>query len=140
MVRTSSVLVILAFLVPALLCLGPWALADGLMIRAGSRLTLNDATLDLNCRDLTIEDLGTLDLGTGAVRHCEDLLANAGAIIVGTGMISYCHAGFWVPILLLLEEEEALPRSEIDLGRYPHHLDSGALFPVDPVPLADRQG
>ena len=68
-----------------------WAFADGLIIHDGATLILNDATLDLNCLDLTIEDGGTLDLGGGAVEECGILeVSNDVDLIWGTGEIDYC--------------------------------------------------
>ena len=70
-----------------------WASADGLIIHDGATLTLNDATLDLNCLDLTIEDGGTLDLGGGAVEECGILeVSSDGDLIWGTGDIDYCQS------------------------------------------------
>ncbi len=70
-----------------------WAFADGLIIHDGATLTLNDATLDLYCLDLTIEDGGTLDLGTGAVVKCGILeVSSGGDLIWGTGDIDYCQS------------------------------------------------
>ncbi len=70
-----------------------WAFADGLIIHDGATLTLNDVTLDLNCLDLTIEDGGTLDLGTGAVEECGILeVSSDGDLIWGTGDIDYCQS------------------------------------------------
>lgn len=70
-----------------------WAFADGLIIHDGTTLTLNDATLYLNCLDLTIEDGGTLDLGTGAVEESGILEVSIGGdLIWGTGDIDYCQS------------------------------------------------
>jgi hypothetical protein len=70
-----------------------WAFADGLIILDGATLTLNDATLDLNCLDLIIEDGGTLDLGTGAVEECGILeVSSDGDLIWGIGEIDYCQS------------------------------------------------
>ena len=80
----------------------PWALsygskqafADGLIIRDGATLTLNDATLDLNCLDLTIEDGGTLNLGSGTIAECGPFIVRSGGnLILGTGKIHYCQGG-----------------------------------------------
>jgi hypothetical protein len=70
-----------------------WAFADGLIIHDGAALTLNDATLDLNCLDLTLGDGGTLDLVTGAVEECGVLEVSIdGDLIWGTGEIDYCQS------------------------------------------------
>ena len=70
-----------------------WAFADGLIIHDGATFTLNDATLDLNCLDLAIEDGGTLDLSTGAVEECGILeVSSNGDLIWGTGDIDYCQS------------------------------------------------
>lgn len=68
------------------------AFADGLIIHDGATLTLNDATLDLNCLDLTIDDGGIFDLGSGTVEECGVLqINNGGDLIWGTGEIDYCQ-------------------------------------------------
>ncbi|MFX0200191.1 MAG: hypothetical protein ACFFCW_29075, partial [Candidatus Hodarchaeota archaeon] len=68
-----------------------WTFAGSLIIHNGATLSLNNATLDLNCRDLTIEAGGTLDLGVGTVRQCGNLILNTGGILIwGTGTIYYC--------------------------------------------------
>jgi hypothetical protein len=83
----------LLILVGALFYSSNWALADGLTIHDGATLTLNDATLYLNCLDLTIEDGGTLDLGSGIVEECGVLeVSNGGDLIWGTGEIDYCQS------------------------------------------------
>lgn len=112
MLKKSISIVVLVLLFGILLCCIPSAFADGLTIHDGSTLTLNDATLDLNCRDLTIEDHGTLDLGSGRVTQCGALIVTPdGVLIWGTGGIYYCEGMPWVPLLLLLDDEEAvLPR------------------------------
>ena len=84
---------VLVILVGALFYSSNWAFADGLIIHDGATLTLNDATLDLNCLDLTIEDGGTLDLGGGAVEECGILeVSSDGDLIWGTGDIDYCQS------------------------------------------------
>jgi hypothetical protein len=83
---------VLVILAGALFCGSDWAFADGLIIHDGATLTLNDATLDLKCLDLTIEDGGTLDLGGGAVEECGVLeVSSGGYLIWGTGNIDYCQ-------------------------------------------------
>jgi hypothetical protein len=80
-------------LVGALFYSSSWVLADGLIIHDGATLTLNDATMYLNCLDLTIEDGGTLDLGSGIVEECGVLeVSNGGDLIWGTGEIYYCQS------------------------------------------------
>ncbi len=86
-------MMVLVILVGALFYSSNWAFADGLIIHDGATLTLNDATLDLNCLDLIIEDGGTLDLGTGAVEECGILeVSSDGDLIWGTGDIDYCQS------------------------------------------------
>ncbi|MDY6951380.1 MAG: hypothetical protein SWE60_07710 [Thermodesulfobacteriota bacterium] len=104
--RKRKFLAILVILFGALLCSSPSAFAEGVIIQGGSTLTLNDGTLHLGCRDLTVEALGTLDLGTGSVRECGHLLVNAGGqLIRGTGTIGYCGVIPWFPLLLLDEDQ-----------------------------------
>ena len=106
MVRKPRFVVILLLLMGTLLCCSPWAFADGLTIHGGSTLTLNDATVDLNCRNLTIEDYGTLALGTGTVTQCGALIVTPhGVLIWDTGGIYYCEGMPWVPLLLLLDDD-----------------------------------
>jgi hypothetical protein len=84
---------VLVILAGVLLYGSNWAFADGLIIHDGATLTLNDATLGLNCLDLTIEDGGTLDLGSGAVEECGVLEVSIdGDLIWGTGEIDYCQS------------------------------------------------
>lgn len=90
--RKLRFIMVLVILVGAQFYGSNWAFADGLIIHDGAALTLNDATLDLNCLDLTIEDGGTLDLGTGAVEECGVLEVSIdGDLIWGTGEIDYCQ-------------------------------------------------
>ena len=93
--RKLRFIMVLVILVGALFYGSNWAFADGLIIHDGAALTLNDATLDLNCLDLIIEDGGTLDLGTGAVEECGILeLSSSGDLIWGTGDIDYCQSSW----------------------------------------------
>jgi hypothetical protein len=86
-------IMVLVILVGALFYSSNWAFADGLIIHDGAALTLNDATLDLNCFELIIEDGGALDLGTGAVEECGVLEVSIdGDLIWGTGEIDYCQS------------------------------------------------
>lgn len=104
--RKSRSTVVLVLLVGTLLCCSPRAFADGLTIHGGSTLTMNDATLDLNCGDLTIEDFGTLDLGSGRVTQCGALIVTPdGVLLWGTGGIYYCEGRPWIPLLLLLDDD-----------------------------------
>ncbi len=91
--RKLRFIMVLVVLVGTLFYCSNWAFADGLIIHDGTTLTLNDATLDLNCLDLTIEDGGTLDLGGGAVEECGILeVSSNGDLIWGTGDIDYCQS------------------------------------------------
>ena len=68
------------------------AFADGLIVRNGAIVTLNDLTLDLNCLDLTIESGGTFDFASGTVAECGNLIVDVGgSFIEGTGTIEYCQ-------------------------------------------------
>ena len=91
--RKLRFIMVLVILVGALFYCSNWAFADGLIIHDGATLTLNDATLGLNCLDLTIEDGGTLDLGGGVVEECGVLeVSSSGDLIWGTGDIDYCQS------------------------------------------------
>lgn len=107
MVRKPRFVVILVSLMGSLLCCSSWAFADGLVIHGTSTLTLNDATLDLSCRDLTVEDSGTLDLGSGTVRRLGTLaVIDSGVVIWDMGRVYYCMMPSWVPLLLLLDDDD----------------------------------
>ncbi len=75
-------IMVLVILVGALFYCSNWAFADSLIIHDGAALNLNDAMLDLNCLDLTIEDGGTLDLGTGTVEECGALQVRSGGVLI----------------------------------------------------------
>ena len=91
--RKLRFIMVLVILVGALFYCSNWAFADSLIIHDGATLTLNDATLGLNCLDLTIEDGGTLDLGGGVVEECGVLeVSSSGDLIWGTGDIDYCQS------------------------------------------------
>lgn len=78
--------------------------ADGITIGNGSSLTLNDASMNLGCLDITIEDGGTLDMGSGTITRLKYLYINSGGIFIpGTGAIFYCKIIPGVFKLLLLE-------------------------------------
>lgn len=69
----------------------PSIYADGITIGNGSSLALNDASMDLGCLNITIEDGGTLDMGSGTISGLKYLFINSGGIFVpGTGFIFYC--------------------------------------------------
>jgi hypothetical protein len=78
-----------------------WALSFGsrkavadLIINNGSTLSLNSATLNLNCGHLTVNNCGTLDLGSGTVNNVTYLTINSGGqLISGAGTINYCEGG-----------------------------------------------
>jgi len=78
--------------------------ADGITIGNGSSLTLNDASMNLGCLDIIIEDGGTLDMGSGNIARLNYLYINSGGIFIpGTGSIFYCGVIPGVLKLLLLE-------------------------------------
>jgi hypothetical protein len=78
--------------------------AYGITIGNGSSLALNDASMNMGCLNITIEDGGTLDLGSAAILQLKNLYINAGGIFIpGTGIISYCGIVSGPLELLLLE-------------------------------------
>ena len=65
--------------------------ADGITIGNGSRLTLDDGSIDMGCLNITIEDGGTLDIGSGKISRLKNLvIISGGTFIPGTGSVSYC--------------------------------------------------
>ncbi len=65
--------------------------SDGLTIGNGSTLTLNSSTLTLNCSALRVMDGGSLEMGTGAVEYCGNLLVSSGGQVTwDTGTLAYC--------------------------------------------------
>jgi hypothetical protein len=70
---------------------GGTASAAILTIRSGATLTLNAATLELNCLDLMIENGGSLDLAGGTVERCGHLITlNGGQLIGDPASVHYC--------------------------------------------------
>ena len=58
--------------------------ADGITIGDGAALVLNDASMNLGCSDIVIEDGGTFDVGSGAITRVRHLLIlTAGPISPG---------------------------------------------------------
>jgi len=87
----TKFLIILTSAVSFMLFGIPSIYADGITIGNGSSLTLNDASMSLGCLDITIEDGGTLDLGSATITGLKNLYINTGGIFIpGTGVISYC--------------------------------------------------
>lgn len=78
--------------------------AQGITIGDGSELVLNNASLDLGCLNLTIENGGTFNLGSGIIRGLRNLIINSGGIFIqGTGKIYPCPGHLPAIFLLLLE-------------------------------------
>ena len=89
--RRPMFLIVLFILVGILSCGGTLAFAGDLIIHFGATLSLNNATLDLRCSDLIVEDGGTINLGSGTVERCGNLILNSGGILIsGTGTVGYC--------------------------------------------------
>src|SRR4030042_5980264 len=64
---------------------------DGLIVGAGSTVTVNSATLDMNCLTIRIKAQGTFNLGSGTIADAgEVIVENNGAFNQGTGTIVYC--------------------------------------------------
>ena len=62
-------------------------------VHSGSTLTINSATLDMNCTDVVVADGATLDLGSGVIDKLGDLLVDPqGTFIEGFGTINLCSA------------------------------------------------
>jgi len=84
-------LIIITLVVPITLFGIPSIYADGITIGSGSSLAVNDASMDLGCLNITIEDAGTLDMGSGTISGLKYLYINSGGIFIpGTGSIFYC--------------------------------------------------
>lgn len=68
-------------------------LGAALVIHSGAQLKLNSSTLNMNCQEITIEDGGTLDLGSGYVDECWDLtITGTGQLIGPPAAIEYCDS------------------------------------------------
>jgi hypothetical protein len=92
-VRRLSFLTLLVLIIVAAAYDSRHAFAEGLVIHGGATLTLNDATMDLNCLDLSVENDGTLNLGSGTVEECGCLiLGDSGQLIWGTGTMNHCDS------------------------------------------------
>lgn len=77
--------------------------ADGITIRYGSTLRLNDTSMSLSCMDMDVLNGGTLNLGSGTIRRCGSLNIDGGATYIqGTGNVYFC-SGFLPSIYLLLD-------------------------------------
>jgi hypothetical protein len=77
----------------AVLLLGilPVYALDGLIVGPGSTVTVNDATLDMNCLDIRIETQGTLNLDPGTIEDAGEIIVETnGTFNQGTGTILYC--------------------------------------------------
>lgn len=80
----------------------PSIYAGGITIGNGSSLVLNDASMSLGCLEITIEDGGTLDLGSATITRLKNLNINNGGIFIrGTGTISRCLTPGIFELLLL---------------------------------------
>lgn len=87
----TKFLLMLTLVVPLMLFGIPTVYANGITIGNGSVLALNDALMDVGCLDITIEEGGTLDMGSGTITRIKNLYINTGGIFIrGTGTISYC--------------------------------------------------
>lgn len=65
-------------------------LAD-MTIQNGSALTINSATLDMNCTDIIVADGGIIDLGSGVVEDLGGLVVDpGGTLIEGSSTINPC--------------------------------------------------
>ena len=88
----TKFLLILTSVVPLMLFGIPSIYADGITIGDGSTLALNDASMNLGCLDITIEDGGTLELVSATITGLKNLYINTGGIFIpGTGAIFYCE-------------------------------------------------
>lgn len=75
-----------AWLLLALCCLAPAALADQI-IPAGGKTLVSNGLFDLACTDLTVG--GVLDTGTGAYVNVRNVTVTSSGVIQGTGAINY---------------------------------------------------
>ena len=80
----------------------PSIYAGGITIGNGSSLALNNASMSVGCLEITIEDGGTLDLGSATITRLKNLnISNGGIFIQGTGTISRCLTPGILELLLL---------------------------------------
>ena len=61
------------------------------IIQNGSTLTINSATLDMNCNDIIVADGATLDLGSGLIDELGELAVDpGGTFLEGSGTVILC--------------------------------------------------
>jgi hypothetical protein len=98
--KTKFLLIITA-VVSFMLFGNPSIYAGGITIGNGSSLALNDASMSLGCLEITVEDGGTLDLGSASIIRLKKLNISTGGIFIqGTGTISRCLTPGILEILL----------------------------------------
>jgi soluble P-type ATPase len=76
----------------------PTILAD-VTVQSGSTLTINSATLDMNCTDIIVAEGATLDLVNGVIDELGDLAVDpGGAVITASGTINPCAGASQVAV------------------------------------------
>ena len=89
MKKISSIFIIMLMLA-GMFCGIHTTLAD-MTVQNGSALTINSATLDMNCTDIIVVDGGIVDLGSGVVEDLGDLVVDpGGTLIEGSSTINPC--------------------------------------------------
>ena len=81
--------------------------ADGITIGKRSSLALNDASIDLGCLNITIEDTGTLDMGSGTISGLKNLYINPDALLNSIELIvmrSFCSGHIFLIIQIRMFE------------------------------------
>jgi hypothetical protein len=84
---TAMVLAALVFLG------GGQAWASELTVNGTPGLNVNTSTVSMNCNDVTINNGGAIDLGSGRMEQCRNfLIESGGALVDGSGTITICGA------------------------------------------------
>ena len=87
----TKFLFMITSIVLSIFFLSPCVYADGITIGNGSRLALNDGSIDMGCLNITVEGGGTLDIGSGTISRLRNLVIDSGGTFIpGTGSIFYC--------------------------------------------------
>lgn len=82
----------------------PCAHAEGISIGDGVNINLDNGVINLNCVDINVKSGGTLNMESGRIEQCRELMIdNGGIFISGIGTITYCRKV--LPAILLLLDD-----------------------------------